>query len=308
MDPANEARALCQRAIAALEVGHPARAAADATRIIGLEPGWAQGYQILGSALLALDKPQEALEAVDSGLAQHPEHARLHRLRSIVLFELKRFAEALEAAEAALAEYPDMADAHSSRAFALSAMGRTAEALEAVSRAVALEPEEPNHHSKLAEERLSEDPILAERHARAALALAPEDVGALTLLGGALVRQGRGDEACAVWQEAIRVDPTYETAKAALMHHLDAELSMGALRPFFRRTLQHGLDMIPSGDAGLGKKLLAIGPLLGLLGTSKGLMGLSAMAVPLRLERLKRRSPSLYALYTQLKEDEGSNS
>lgn len=307
MDSTEEAMALCRRAIAALEVGHPARAAADATRLIALEPGWAQGYLLLGSALLALDRPQEALEAAEAGLAQLAGSARLHRMRSVALFDLKRFAEALEAADLALAQDPEMADAHSSRAFSLSALGRTEEALEAASKAVELEPEEPDHHTKLAEERLSVDPILAERHARAALALSPEDVAALTLLGGALVRQGRGGEACDIWQEAIRLDPTYVTAKAALMHHLDAELSLGSLRPFIRRTLEQGQEIIPPDSASTGEKFLAIFPMLGLLGMSKGLIGLSSLAQPARLERLKQRAPKLHALYLQLKQDEESS-
>ncbi|HEX8702086.1 MAG TPA: tetratricopeptide repeat protein [Myxococcaceae bacterium] len=304
MEAEDELSALCRRAVAALEVGHPQRAAADAVRIIGLAPFLAQGHLILGSALLALDKPGEALEAVDAGLAQRADEPRLHRMRSVTLFELKRFDEALEAANAALARNPELADAHSSRAFALSALGRTEEALEAVSKAIELEPDEPVHHAKLAEERLPSDPVLAERHARTALMLAPENVAALTLLGGALVRQGRGDEACEVWQEAIRLDPTAETPKAALVHHLDAELEMGSFRPAIRRTLLRGAARIPPKEAGLGEKLLAIVPLLGLLGTAKGLIGLSSLAMPQRLQNLKRRSPQLYALYQQLKEDE----
>src|SRR6476620_6172920 len=101
MDSADyEVSALCRRALVALEVGHPARAAADATRVIGLEPGRAQGHLLLASALLRLDKPGEALEAVDAGLALLAQEPRLHRLRSLVLFELERFEESLEAADA----------------------------------------------------------------------------------------------------------------------------------------------------------------------------------------------------------------
>jgi tetratricopeptide (TPR) repeat protein len=303
MEPSYEAWTLRRRAQAALEVGRPERAAADATRAIGLDPGAAQGHTLLGWALLGLDKPREALEAVDGGLAHCAEDAYLHRLRSVILFELKRFDEALAAAESAIALAPDLSYAHSSRAFALSALGRQEEALEAAATAVSLDPEEVDHHTKLAEERMSLDPVLAERHARAALALSPEDVAALTLLGGALVRQKRGDEACEVWEEAVRLDPTAETPKAALVHHLNAELSMGALRRFILRTLEWGRTQIPGEEAGLGKKILAIVPMLGLIGATKGLIHLSELATPLRMERLKRRAPKLHALYTQLKED-----
>jgi tetratricopeptide (TPR) repeat protein len=299
-----EVRTLLRRALAALEVGHPKHAATDATRAIGLDPGSPQGYRLLGSALLMLGRPDEALEAADGGLAHVADDPRLHRLRSGALFDLKRFDEALEAANAALSLAPEWAGAHSARAFALSALGRDEEAREAAAMAVSLEPEEADHHAKLSEEYLAVDPVLAERYARAALALAPEDVAALTLLGGALVRQGRGEEACAVWQDAVRLDPTAVTVKAALVHHLDAELHLGALRPLIRRTARQGLASVPADDAGLGRKLGALVQMLGLLGASKGLMGLASLTSPLREGRLKRRALALHALYLRLKEDE----
>ncbi len=304
MDTMDEARRLRQRALAALEIRRPERAAADATRAIALEPGVAQGHLILGWALVMLDKPLEALEAADVGLSHAADDARLPRLRSVALFELKRFEEALRSADDAAALAPHLAEVHSARAFALSALGRGAEAIEAASTAVSLEPEEANHHTKLGEEHIEVDPLLAERHARAALALMPEDVAALTLLGGALVRQKRDDEAYDVWQEAIRLDPTAETPKAALVHHVNRDLSLGAFQPFLLRAARRAQALIPPPPGtGLGRKIgVAVG-LLGAVGALKGLTGLAEVGAPMREARLKRRAPQLHALYLRLKED-----
>ena len=224
-----------------------------------------------------------------------------------MLFRSGLYLEALQAADDALALDPELADAHGARGFALSALERKAEALEAVATAMTLEPEEAGHHRKYSEEQMQADPVLAERHARAALALAPEDVMALTLLGAALIRQRRDDEAYDVWQDAVRVDPTDTLVKAALLHHLNRDLKMGGLLPLIRTTTFTAQAALPAEEAGLGKKLLVLVPLLGLMGAARGLVGLAALGAPLREARLKRRAPALYALYLRLREDaEGS--
>lgn len=84
---------------------------------------------------------------------------------------------------------------------------------------------------------------VAAEHLAVTLALAPDDVGALVLLGKVRWGEGQRENARAAWAEALRLDPDHEAARACL-EHAEAALARAANRPGSgarkRRRRSHG--------------------------------------------------------------------
>ncbi len=80
--------------------------------------------------------------------------------------------------------------------------------------------------------------VAAERLA-VTLALAPEDVDALVLLGKIRWHQGQRENARSVWTDALRLDPSRQDAQAGLAH-AEAALARGATRSRTRARTNHG--------------------------------------------------------------------
>jgi serine/threonine-protein kinase len=110
----------------------------------------------------------------------------------------------------ALALDPASADALREKSLALDRLGRPAEAEAALVRAVELRPDYWGYHNALGAHywRYGQYPE-AEREFRRAIEIAPDNVRGLTNLGGLLNARGRPDEAVAVLQRAVAVQPTY---------------------------------------------------------------------------------------------------
>lgn len=123
--------------------------------------------------------------------------------------------EAAEFLEAATREDPDMAAAWLRLSDAYQRNGQWDDALDAVRRAVAQMPEGAN---RLAYEARAREAVLAGEPQRAAelwrgmVLRYPGDVEAKTALGEALGEQGRFDEASAVLQEVVEVEPHHPRA------------------------------------------------------------------------------------------------
>jgi tetratricopeptide (TPR) repeat protein len=101
---------------------------------------WAQAANIW----LLGGYPDEALAAIDRGLALEPERAALLVDRARVLGELGRHADALAALDRALALDAGDDDAHAFQASALRQLGRLEEALAAADAALRLNPDNPS--------------------------------------------------------------------------------------------------------------------------------------------------------------------
>lgn len=90
---------------------------------------------------LALDRPQDALAALESAGRLLPDDEEILLYRGWALFALNRLADALVACERAIELAPDeAAAAQALRAYLLQALGRTEEALDACREALRLAP------------------------------------------------------------------------------------------------------------------------------------------------------------------------
>jgi tetratricopeptide (TPR) repeat protein len=99
---------------------------------------------LAAQALHALNRPQEALRALDAVLALRPDHPLALEGRGNVLLQLKRAEEALAAFERVLSLGVPTAGALSNVAAALHAMGRFEQALQRCESALALQPDHRN--------------------------------------------------------------------------------------------------------------------------------------------------------------------
>jgi hypothetical protein len=94
-----------------------------------------------GHALLALQRPGEALAALDAAVRLEPGNAGAHANRGLALQSLARPLEAVHAFDLALAIDPRLAEAWSNRGVALQASHAFDEALASFARAIELAPE-----------------------------------------------------------------------------------------------------------------------------------------------------------------------
>src|SRR6266853_1166255 len=122
-----EAASLIGDALRALHRFEEALASYD--RALAIEPGLVDALLHRGVTLRALGRPAEALECYDRILATQPNFAEGYYNRGNVLDALGRYEEALASYDQALAIRPDHADVWSNRGYTLNRMMRHAEAL-----------------------------------------------------------------------------------------------------------------------------------------------------------------------------------
>jgi tetratricopeptide (TPR) repeat protein len=134
-------------------------------------------------ALLALNRPQEAREAIDQALARHPESARLRILETRVLESNGRTKEALQKALALEAEDP-------------AGEGRTENVVDLYQK-----------QGAFAE---------AEAFLRGKIEKAPDDAGLRFLLGAVLERQKKFEEARSAFEKVLEIEPN----SAATLNYL----------------------------------------------------------------------------------------
>ncbi|AIE87764.1 tetratricopeptide repeat protein [Fimbriimonas ginsengisoli] len=199
---------------------------------------------------------QEALKELATAIAQRPQDAELHALRSHCLIQVDH-REAIKAAELAVSLEPDLAFAHYMLAAARDSAGKPKQAEPAARQALALRPEWPDGYAMLAgvlarqakwpdalaqaEEGLRVDPNHegCQRQRAQALSFMGKDAEAKEAVLKALVdnpgsprvhaemgwvslRAGNYREAEAHFQEALRIDPTNERARLGLLDALRA--------------------------------------------------------------------------------------
>ena len=122
-----------------IDLGQLEAAIADFDRALAIQsspPAWANR----ASALLGLDRPEEALESANRALQLYPQLAVAWISRGYALHRMNRLAEAVESFDRALAILPDHFPAWLRRGEALWTLGRNDEALESFDRALVLDP------------------------------------------------------------------------------------------------------------------------------------------------------------------------
>ena len=95
-------------------------------------------------------KPERALAAVDRALALHPVHARAHMLLGLALQALQRYDEALEASGFALAFDPTAVDSYRLRGWVLRVQGLNSQSSEIYATALRVAPLSAELHGELA--------------------------------------------------------------------------------------------------------------------------------------------------------------
>jgi tetratricopeptide (TPR) repeat protein len=187
---------------------------------IGRGCGYADAFNLLGLSLALIDRPLEALAALDRAVAQNPRYVEAHLNRAVLLNGLGRTAEA--EASFALAEefgrpdetgYPAMvgnrlANAHAALADEYRTAGALEESIAQYRRALELRPTYLDVRVSLGRALLD-----AQRFSAAAdeldcvLAAQPDQLEALLLRGLAAYFAGALNTAAAVWDRAASAYP-----------------------------------------------------------------------------------------------------
>jgi Tfp pilus assembly protein PilF len=126
--------------------GKIAEAVAAYERVLGLEPNHAEALNNLGFALHSQGKIDRALACLERGVQLKPDYADAHSNLGNVLQEMGRLDDAIASYRRALALKPDYADAFNNLANTLRAQGHMTEAIEQYSRALELKPDHPVIH------------------------------------------------------------------------------------------------------------------------------------------------------------------
>lgn len=183
---------------------------AVATKLNPQDPGTQQNYAI---ALMALERPADAITACDRALRIDPNYADCWQMRGDALYQTDAFANALESYDRVLALQPQRFEALYHRAAALTAMNKLDDAIAAFDKALAVNPTSAEafrdrgdaaHNAKRFVESLSS----YER----ALALRPDFPEALNGNGRALLMMARPAEALAFFDRTLTLKPDYADA------------------------------------------------------------------------------------------------
>jgi tetratricopeptide (TPR) repeat protein len=239
-------------------------------RALELNPELTGSAQMLGTALLALGAPAEAIAPL--------EKARVKDLLGIALLEAGRVRDAVDQLEAALVERPDdpdllyylsqaharlsktlfdklransagMARADQMTGEALAAAGNRDEAEKRLRSALAARPGLRGVHLALGELAMaSGDYAHAEAEFRAESGLAPRSAVAVYRLGVALANMGNTAEAARELERAYRLAPDMPETSLALGKALAATNQLQAAIEAFRRVLA-AADASPLAEA-----------------------------------------------------------
>jgi len=195
---------------ALLELKRPEEALASFDRALTLEPNFAGALNGRGNALLELKRPDEALANFERALALNSEFAGALNGRGIALLELKRPDEALASFDRALALNPDFAGALNDRGIALLELKRPEEALTSFDRALEQQPDHVealnNRGNALLELKRPEEALTSYDRA---LTLEPNFAGALNGRGNALLELKHPYEALASYERALALEPDF---------------------------------------------------------------------------------------------------
>jgi tetratricopeptide (TPR) repeat protein len=235
--------------------------------------------QPLNRALLLYQhsRYKEAEQELRGALAEQPHNAQAHSLLALCVLKQERLDEAQAEAEQAIALEPDWPNAHYVRSIVLEHRNKFAEAATSAREALRLDPSDPDNYARLgfvnfrqglwqaafdaAEKGLSFDAehedcgnlrtlaltrLGRKREAIAnvdeSLARNPDDAFAHANKGWALLHQGKPKPALEHFREALRLDPTFEYARAGMVEALKAH------NPIYRWVLAYFLWMARLSD------------------------------------------------------------
>ncbi|HEY5301430.1 MAG TPA: tetratricopeptide repeat protein [Acetobacteraceae bacterium] len=164
-------------------------AVASCRAFLAQRPDVASIWVDLSQALFDDDRPEEALDALDVGLAIDPSLAHGWLTRGALCKALHRFGDAVDAFEQADRLMPGTAAVLAALGTAHAELGRLGAAEDCLRRAIACDPNRTEAHASLGSVHVRQGRFdLAEAACRRALALSPDLVVAHQNLAGMLAR------------------------------------------------------------------------------------------------------------------------
>jgi ribosomal protein S12 methylthiotransferase accessory factor len=167
-----------------------------------------------------LKDPVQALAVLNQMLAQAGQSYYLHFFQALALLALERPEEALTSLERALALNPPAADEasiHTHRGVALKDLGRYAEAKQALAKAAGFPEPHPEVFNLLGfcHYMLKEHEASIEAFGKA-IEIAPGEAINYANIGSNLREMGQVQEACKMYEHALQLDPGLDFARANL--------------------------------------------------------------------------------------------
>lgn len=198
-----------------------AEAIAEYEQAIRLNPDYPDPHMALGVELARLPgRRDDAIAEYERALKLRPFYAEAHNNLAVELAKQPgHLEEVLEHCKAAIRYKPDFAEAHANLGDALTKQsGQMPEAIQHYEIALRIKPSLSWVHCNLAlcltQTPGRESDAIA--HFKSALQLKPDFAEAHNGLAIVYVRQGQLDQARAEWEAALRLDPSYETARRNL--------------------------------------------------------------------------------------------
>jgi len=197
--------------------GQYAQAEKASRDLLAACPEDAEAHSVLGVALLATERPEEAAKQFRRALELDPaDFTALYNLGSMAA-DSGQLHDAVKMLEEALRVSPGSFDAHQRLAAAYGQQGRLKDALTQLRAAQSLAPEDAQTHSALSQVLDSLDQSEeAFAQLKRALELNPNDADGWNNLGAMLARGGQTAAARSAYQRALAIDPNHAQAKANL--------------------------------------------------------------------------------------------
>jgi predicted O-linked N-acetylglucosamine transferase (SPINDLY family) len=229
----SEARALCEGILGAapaqrealallwdlgFDAGTPGAAVDWINRAIAAEGGVHEFHYMLGCALQALGRLEDAVAAFRAALALDPAHAKTHNNLGVALEAAGDLAAAADCYRGAIARDPAMAQALYNLGNVHAQAGQPGEAIRRIGAALALEPGHADWRCNLGSLRFRERQLdEAIEDFRAAIGIDPGFARAWGELGDALLVTGRVAEARAAFAGMLERDARRAEAESRLM-------------------------------------------------------------------------------------------
>jgi predicted O-linked N-acetylglucosamine transferase (SPINDLY family) len=252
----NNFQALHFYALAEHQSGHLETGIRHLKRALLIDPKSAPAHSDMANMLMDANRFEEALAACDKAIALDPQHVLAHHNRGHALLHLERFEEAVASLDNALALDPNRSDTWNDRGNALQRLVRYDDALESYARAIAVDPLNDmafmNRASTFKELKRFDDALAnydraisigkrpveagncraeillnkknvkdAMQTVTAVLAIEPDSVPGLTLLGNCMASLGDADTATALYSRALAISPAYEPAISSKIFSMD---------------------------------------------------------------------------------------
>ena len=174
---------------AQFDAGRLTEALATSRIVLQRSPDAANGHNLQGEVLVALERFEEAEDSFRRMLELDPDDVDAHVNLGVVGMHQERWAEAANWFREALERDPEDALAHGGLGEVLFRLGRYAQAAESLRRAVSLQPDEVDIHT-------------------------------LYYLADALRRQRRNEEAIERYRDVLEMDPEFARAHSGIGYML----------------------------------------------------------------------------------------